>query len=562
MAAMDVLEREKTELDEGANAPDLAPDERRPRSLRDRVTGTLVGKLVAAIVLLLLPWGAISLYNLSQAGELADATQLLYDDNVVALVDVLELTREVGYYNVEVLNFLLADDDADRATSMATMEEVREEFAETSGHYTEAIGCGELCHAALAVVTEAFDEAVVEIDTHVLPLAEADPAAALAAFRTDGASDSLDEARAALDDLGDIEQEDAANAAAAAGDTASATASRTTILLLVLVAGSIAGGVWFARRLAGPVVTAAGALVQAAEGDLTRRIDVTSHDEVGRMSTSLNAMLQDLGTTIADIADNSTTLAAASEELSTISSSMTDDAGKADRQVAQVAQAAADASANVSTAAAAAQQLTASIQEISRNVAQSVEIARSASAEAERATTTMQALEAASNEVGDVIGMISAIAQQTDLLALNATIEAARAGEMGKGFAVVATEVKDLAKESSDAAKDVTSRIEAMQSNAQEAIAAINSVATTIESINETSETIAAAVEEQNAATNEIARSLDVAATSTSGIDSAVAEVSAAAASTSRNAEESQRASAELSRMAARLSKLVARFQY
>ena len=177
------------------------------------------------------------------------------------------------------------------------------------------------------------------------------------------------------------------------------------------------------------------------------------------------------------------------------------------------------------------------------------------------AGTTVAKLGESSAEIGNVIKVINAIAEQTNLLALNATIEAARAGEAGKGFAVVASEVKELARETSKATDDIGGRIDAIQADTRAAVAAIDQIATIIEQINDTQSTIASAIEEQTATTNEMSRNVSEAATGSTEIASNITRVAQAAADTTAAVGSSSAAAVEVARMATELQRLVGQFR-
>ena len=151
--------------------------------------------------------------------------------------------------------------------------------------------------------------------------------------------------------------------------------------------------------------------------------------------------------------------------------------------------------------ASAADELSASVNEIDRQVAQSNAIATKAVNEAGRTNIAVKELDEAAARIGDVVKLITDIAEQTNLLALNATIEAARAGEAGRGFAVVAGEVKALAGQTSRATEEITAQIAGMQRATVRSIEAITAIEHIIREIGDISGAIAAAVTEQGAAT-------------------------------------------------------------
>ncbi|WP_085899534.1 methyl-accepting chemotaxis protein [Kiloniella majae] len=173
------------------------------------------------------------------------------------------------------------------------------------------------------------------------------------------------------------------------------------------------------------------------------------------------------------------------------------------------AQSATRATENVQTVATASEELSASIKEIGRQVEQSTAVTQEAVQQADSTRGIMSELAESTTKIGEVVGLITDIAEQTNLLALNATIEAARAGEAGKGFAVVASEVKNLSNQTSKATDEIALQINGVQAASMQAAEAITNITTTIQRVHEIASAIAAAVQEQAAATSEIARSVE-----------------------------------------------------
>jgi methyl-accepting chemotaxis protein len=191
-----------------------------------------------------------------------------------------------------------------------------------------------------------------------------------------------------------------------------------------------------------------------------------------------------------------------------------------------VASAAEQASQNVTSISAATEELSTTGREIARSAVKSADASQKAVAEVDQAGTTISALSASAEQIGVVVSLISEVAAQTNLLALNATIEAARVGAAGRGFAVVATEVKALARKSSDAAIDIGERVKQICSATGQSVDALNKIGAGVREINQVSAGMAAAAEEQEATLQEVARSLSEASSGVNSVASSVAGIS------------------------------------
>lgn len=259
--------------------------------------------------------------------------------------------------------------------------------------------------------------------------------------------------------------------------------------------------------------------IAEGEGDLTKRLEIASADEVGELAKWFNAFITNLQGMIKNIADNSEVLTASSAELSSLATSMSDSSRQMSTKSDNVSKSTSSmhanmdtaagamekATANTSMAASSAEQMTATINEIASNSEKAAVITSKAVEKAQDASTQVSELGIAAREIGKVTETITEISEQTNLLALNATIEAARAGEAGKGFAVVANEIKELARQTADATQDIKKKISGIQNTTKETVSSIESISKVIHDVNDIVATIATAVEEQSATTKEIA---------------------------------------------------------
>jgi len=229
--------------------------------------------------------------------------------------------------------------------------------------------------------------------------------------------------------------------------TISDFAKRTSIVMVIVVLVTFGVATLVTVLVSGgitrPVKAMAAHLLEMAQGggDLTKRIDINSHDEVGQMATSFNGFVQKLEEIISEVRTSSDGIASAA---------------------GQVASSAASLSQGTSEQAASIEETTSSLEEMSASIAQNAENSRQmeqmalkGSRDSEDSGAAVGETVTAMKQIAEKISIVEEIAYQTNLLALNAAIEAARAGEHGRGFAVVATEVRKLAERSQTAAQEI-----------------------------------------------------------------------------------------------------------
>ncbi len=342
---------------------------------------------------------------------------------------------------------------------------------------------------------------------------------------------------------------------------------RNQIWFMVSLIAAICGLIIFAavlvsRRITLPIKSASLILKELAsgEGDLTKRLEVSSNDEIGEMSRSLNTFIEKQNECVKNIINNAGSLGIASDSLFDIAKQMAANAEETSMKSHSVASASEEMSANMSSVAAASEQattnmdtvatateeMTATIREIAGNSEKAREIASKAVSSAEAASERVDRLGLDANEISKVTEVITEISEQTNLLALNATIEAARAGEAGKGFAVVANEIKELARQTAEATQEIKGKIEGIQSSTGDTVKEIKQISDVINEVNEIVATIATAIEEQSVTTGEIASNLMQASQGIQDVNQSVAQSSTVAGDISKDIGVVSQASEEL----------------
>ena len=371
-----------------------------------------------------------------------------------------------------------------------------------------------------------------------------------------------------------------------------AKTSRYSIAIaLVCVIIGIVLGYFLVSMILKPITTTVDILKDIAEGegDLTRRLEIKTEDEMGELAKWFNTFIEKIQTIIADVAQNAGRLKASSTDLSGISQHMTQGAdqtsAKANTVAAaseemssnmnSVAAAMEEASININMVASAAEEMTSTINEIARNTEKARVTTGEAVVEVDKVSKVVGELGRNAEEIDEITSIIRDISEQVNLLALNATIEAARAGEAGKGFAVVAQEIKELAKQTAEATDNADEKLKIIQHMSSDSVKNVGQVFSVINGVNEIVSTIAAAIEEQSAATKEIANNVaqassgigevneNVAQSSTvvAEITKDIAEVTQAAGEMSTSSSQVNLSAEELDRLAGQLNEMVGRFK-
>ncbi|HVY57176.1 MAG TPA: methyl-accepting chemotaxis protein [Xanthobacteraceae bacterium] len=378
-----------------------------------------------------------------------------------------------------------------------------------------------------------------------------------------------------------------------ASDLTANLGRKRMLLLIVAVASVLAAigiGVFYVRRgLVRRLMSLSNAMRRLSDGDTELAMDgIASHDEIGEMARSLEVFRDgeierrtlaereraeqiahrqrtaEIERAIADFRAAVTAVVGAVTEnvarMEDTARMLSGIAASADQQAQSAVDSSELTSSNVRSVAAATGELGASIHQISSQAVQANDVVRRADDVARSADQLVGQLSTGADRIGDVVKLIRAIAEQTNLLALNATIEAARAGEAGRGFAVVASEVKTLAGQTAKATEEIATQVGNIQNSTAEAVTAIRSVSDVIGEIRTFTASIASAVEEQSASTEEITRSLQEAASGANKLVGSTTVVTEAIRETNKSAADVLAASSALSLQAGTLQSAVEAF--
>ncbi|VAW83126.1 Methyl-accepting chemotaxis sensor/transducer protein [hydrothermal vent metagenome] len=347
-------------------------------------------------------------------------------------------------------------------------------------------------------------------------------------------------------------------------------------LLVAMVGAGIGISFFLANLISGGIVRMQQTVEDIEQqGDLTRRVNVNSNDEVGRLAGAFNRLVENMANIISEVKKEANLVADSATRMRVVTGQTSSGAQQQSDEIHQIASAMNEMSATVSEVASSAESATSFANEGNTeaiNGSGVVKTTATAISElangVQQSATVIENLKNDSENIGAVLDVIKNIADQTNLLALNAAIEAARAGEQGRGFAVVADEVRCLAQRTQESTKEIEDLIGKLQEGSRQAVdvmeqsrgkaedtvkqaeAAGNSldaITRAVSSIVDMNMQIASAAEEQSATAEEINRN--------------ITNIQAVAEQTASGTEEMAASSNSLSELSDGLKGMVARFK-
>jgi methyl-accepting chemotaxis protein len=315
--------------------------------------------------------------------------------------------------------------------------------------------------------------------------------------------------------------------------------------------------------------------IARGEGDLTRRLPIKGHDEVGQAAQVFNEMMENFNQLVRQVRDSASQVSARVTALSDSADRVTQSSHQQNEKSDQAASAVEQLVSSISSIAQSAEHVQHQSQE---SLARANEGSRNLGVLLGEMNVVERAVKEMADSVNNFVRNTEAIttmtrevkdiAEQTNLLALNAAIEAARAGEQGRGFAVVADEVRKLAEKSSRSASEIDSitaqlsaQSVAVRRSIEEGIAHLESSQHAVHSVSDVLQATNGSVTEVGHGLDAIASATDQQRRFSGDVENSIEAIAGMARENSGTVEQTAGAAHDLKRLAEGLAALVGRFK-
>ena len=522
--------------------------------LKNMKTGSMLGLGFSVLILIAL---SIALLGRARLIQASDDVSYLADTRITSLLRLVEVKSSVEFIFRGVRSLALIEDPAEKALAKATLDTQRQKIGQLMEQFREGlttpqgIALYDRMRNARTAYLPLLDQFMAAAMRHDLPTVSA-MLGSSGEFRR-----QQDAFFAAINDMLAHQQVRATETAQATEGKSLAAGRQMLSLalasLLLALASLLLGALvaWAITRrikglLGGEPAYAAQVTQEVAKGNLAVNVQLRRGDTTSLLA-SLEAMRASLAGIVSQLRHSSESIATGASQIAS---------GNADLSARTEEQAA-----NLEETAASMEQMTATIQQNVDTVRSASGLAQSASATAVHGgevvhgvVSTMEDITHSSRKIEEIIGVIDAIAFQTNILALNAAVEAARAGEQGKGFAVVASEVRSLAQRCANAAKEIkglisesVGKVAAGSRQVAEAGSTMNDIVTQTHRVAELISDIGAATQEQSQGVTQVS--------------DAVQQLDQVTQQNASLVEESAAAADSLNKQAAQLVQLVSVFR-